>query len=154
MMIAGLVGCDHATKHVARAALGSGRVLTLVPGVLDLRYAENRGTAFSVLEGARSPFTLALLISLSAIALTSLGVWWWRRRHERAASQIGFAMIVGGAIGNLIDRAARGFVIDFVHLHHWPVFNVADVAITAGVGLLLLDALRRRREPAATAPPS
>ncbi|GAC1540396.1 MAG: hypothetical protein NVS3B10_05080 [Polyangiales bacterium] len=152
LSMVGLVGCDHATKHAARAALAGGRVFTLVPGLLDLRYAENRSTAFSLLDEARTPSAVALLAALTALALVAIAVWWWRSRRAAPTVHVGFAFVVDGAIGNLGDRVARGFVVDFVHLRHWPIFNVADVAITLGVGLIALGALTRRSrtEPASS----
>ena len=140
-LLVGLVGCDHATKIAARATLGEGRVVTLIPNVLDLRYAENRGTAFSLIGDAHQRTTIALLVVVSLIAIVAIGVYWWRARRNGAATQLACALIVAGAIGNLADRALRGFVVDFVHLHHWPIFNVADVAITAGVLMLVVLSL-------------
>ena len=71
---------------------------------------------------------------LTAIALIA----WARRRRARLAEQIGYAVLLGGALGNLVDRLARGYVVDFLHLHHWPVFNVADVAVVAGAVFLAI----------------
>ena len=69
---------------------------------------------------------------------------WWRRRHDSArALHIGFALVVAGAAGNVIDRMMRGYVVDFIHVHYWPVFNVADVTIVAGTILLALVAQTR-----------
>jgi signal peptidase II len=123
----------------------------VVPGVFDLQYTENHDTAFSMLRrggvGA-SPIVLALVAST---ILVVVGVTWWRRRRGPMLEQTGYAIIVGGALGNVIDRVARGYVVDFMHLHHWPVFNVADCAIVAGVGLVLVSSLRTewvRRGPA------
>ena len=148
-LLVGLVGCDHATKIAARAALGEGRVVTVIPNVLDLRYAENRGTAFSVFPGAHGAGTMVLLVAVSLFAIGALVVYWWRVRKNGAATQLACALVVAGAIGNLADRAVRGFVVDFVHLHHWPIFNVADVAITIGVAMLLVVSLTRAKKRAA-----
>ena len=142
-LLVGLVGCDHATKIAAHATLGEGRVVTLIPNVLDLRYAENRSTAFSLIDGAHAGKTVALLVVVSLLAIAAIGAYWWRVRKHGAATQLACALIVAGAIGNLADRAARGFVVDFVHLHHWPIFNVADVAITIGVAMLVAVSLVR-----------
>jgi len=144
LLLVGLVGCDHATKAAARATLGSGRVVTVVPNVLDLRYAENRGTAFSLFEPSRGGAT-AMIIVASLVALVAIAAFWWKRRGGGIWTQLGCAFVVAGAIGNVVDRAARGYVVDFVHLHHWPIFNVADVAITVGVAMLLLGSIVRTR---------
>lgn len=143
-----LVGCDHATKAVAQAALERRGPLSIVPGVLDLRYAENRDMAFSLLRGIQSPAKVAFLFAWSMIALGVVILGWWHSRRASVAEQAGYALIVAGAIGNAIDRAVRGYVIDFIHLHRWPVFNVADIAIVAGgilLGIVMFQ--RARREP-------
>ena len=148
LLLVGLVGCDHATKAAARATLGSGRVVTIVPNLLDLRYAENRGTAFSLFEHARGATTTLMLVIVSLVAIAAIALYWWRLRGARPSKQIACAFIVAGAIGNVVDRAARGYVVDFVHLHHWPIFNVADVAIVVGVALLLITGRTAAAPPA------
>src|SRR5579859_4796670 len=145
VLLVGLVGCDHATKAAARATLGAGRVVTVVPNLLDLRYAENHGTAFSVFEHARGA-TTAMLVVVSIVAVAAIAVFWWKRRTARPSTQIACALVVAGAIGNVADRVVRGYVVDFVHLHHWPIFNVADVAITLGVAMLLFASMARARD--------
>jgi signal peptidase II len=143
-----LVGCDHATKAVAQAALERRAPLSIVPGLLDLRYAENRDMAFSLLRGIQSPAKVAVLFVCSMIVLGVILVCWWASRRASATEQAGYALIVAGAIGNALDRAFRGYVVDFIHLHRWPVFNVADIAIVAGGILLAIVMFRRaRREP-------
>lgn len=120
-----------------------------------LRYAENPGAAFglfrNVPEGSRGP--LFHLVSLGAVVLISVS---WRRlkgtRDERFA-RWGLPLVLGGACGNYVDRLARGFVIDFLEAHwheraYWPAFNVADMAIVVGVGLLIIDSFVRRDDPA------
>ncbi len=141
-----LVGCDHATKIVAQTALDGRGPLSIVPGLLDLRYAENHDTAFSLLRSLHFPGKTALLFVVSAIILGFVLVTWSRRRRSSAAEQVGYALIVAGAVGNALDRALRGFVVDFIEIHRWPVFNVADVAIVAGVMLLAIVTLRRSRD--------
>jgi signal peptidase II len=137
------VGCDHATKLGAKVALEGKAPVDVVTGVLDLRYAENRDTAFSLLERVHSPLKAGALLTFGAFAMTALLVMWWKRRRGPVMEQAGFALILAGAIGNVFDRAARGYVVDFIHLAHWPVFNVADAAICVGVGLLALAHVRR-----------
>jgi len=132
-----LVGCDHATKVAAHTVL-QGRTVDLVPGVLDLRYAENRDTAFSLTYGMHSPYKAVVLSMLAVVGVVAVALLWWRRRQTSRAEQVGYAMLLAGAVGNVADRVARGFVVDFIHLHYWPVFNVADVLIVAGVAWLAL----------------
>lgn len=141
-----MVGCDHATKAVAQAALEHRRAVSLVPGVLDLHYAENRDTAFSLTRLLHFPGKGAVLVALSLIGLSVVLVAWWRRRRASTAEQVAYALIVAGALGNAIDRAGRGYVIDFIEIHRWPIFNVADIAVVVGALLLGVLALRGARD--------
>jgi len=146
----GLVGCDHATKAVAKASLATGPQ-TLVPGVLDLRYAENHDSAFSLFRAAGVAPSMGLLIFLASIALVSVGILMWRRRKVASPIELaGYVAVLGGALGNVTDRIVRGYVVDFIHLHHWPIFNVADILVVVGAGLLLLAsrAEAKRERPA------
>ncbi len=144
-----LVGCDHATKGLAQAALEHRGPMPLVRGVLDLHYAENRDVAFSLLRTLPLPGKGALVIAMSAIGFVAVLVAWWRRRRASAAEQAAYALLIAGAAGNALDRILRGYVVDFIEIHRWPIFNVADIAIVAGVALLAITALRRpRSEPA------
>lgn len=150
LLLLGVVGCDHTTKHVAETELGSGRAaLELVPGVLELTVARNTDTAFSLLGSHLAPDgRFLLLLTLASLATLAIAVLIQRRwRTAAALERAGGALVIGGALGNLSDRVLRGHVIDFIHVEHWPVFNVADVAICVGVGLLMI-AWRRRREVA------
>jgi signal peptidase II len=148
-LLPGVVGCDHGSKHLACQWLAGHRVVDVVPGVLDLRLAPNRDTAFSLLGGhledpARRYVILAMtgLVLIGAIA-AAIARW----RAAPTLERIAFLVLIGGATGNFAERLGRGYVVDFIHLAHWPVFNVADVAIVVGVGLLVV-AGRRPREPA------
>jgi signal peptidase II len=149
-----LVGCDHATKVVAASALERRGPLSILPGLVDLRYAENHDTAFSLLRSIDFPGKVAALFVLSAIILGAVLVTWWRRRRSSTAEQMGYALIVAGAVGNAMDRARRGFVVDFIEVHRWPIFNVADVAIVAGVLLVGIVLFRRSRHEGLRAPPT
>jgi signal peptidase II len=140
-----LVGCDHATKLAASSVLRAHPV-TLVPRVLDLQYTENRDVAFSLLRGLPIPARPVMLFGLAFAGLAFVAMLWWRRRHKAAtAEHAAWALIAAGALGNFLDRAVRGYVVDFIHLHHWPVFNVADIAVVAGAALLLIVHWRRPR---------
>jgi len=144
LVAAALVGCDHATKVAAKSALATRGALALVPGVLDLRYAENRGAAFSTFAASSDALAGPALLGVSVVAALLVAAWWWKRRAAPPLERAGYALVLAGALGNAIDRAARGYVVDFIHLAHWPVFNVADVAIVAG-GVALALASRARR---------
>lgn len=144
-----LVGCDHATKIAAKSALGDGHALSLVPGWVDLRYTENHDTAFSLLRAMHLALPSAALVVVAATALLGVAFLWWRRRSSsNLAEHFGYALALSGAIGNVVDRAFRGYVVDFIHVHHWPVFNVADIAVVAGVFLLIFAHRPAKQAPA------
>lgn len=142
-LAASLVGCDHATKAAASALLPRSAGVSVVPGLFELRYAENRDTAFSLLSAWRGDPKPLLLAVVATVMLAALAVMWWARRRGSAAEHVGFSLMVGGALGNVLDRWTRGFVVDFLHVAHWPIFNVADVAIVAGAVVVALAAGRR-----------
>lgn len=133
----------------------------VIPGFLRLRYVENPGAAWGLFgdmdEGARGPFFFVV----SALALAFLTIVYLRTRPQERRGRAALALILGGAVGNVLDRAVLGSVVDFIELHvqdrvRWPTFNVADVAISAGVLLLLVDGLAqllraRRARTAGTA---
>lgn len=133
-----LVGCDHATKFAAEHALAGGPARAVVPGVLDLAYAPNHGIAFSALRDVAVPEKRWVLVATSAFALVAILVLAFRRRKVATKVElVAWAAIVAGALGNVLDRASRGYVVDFLRLPHWPIFNLADVFIVLG-GLALL----------------
>lgn len=116
----------------------------------DLTMAWNKGVSYSWFT-AQSRWGWAALVAVTLAATVFLGVWMWRATTTLAAVSLG--LIVGGALGNLIDRIAYGAVADFFHFHvgqfSWYVFNIADVAIVAGVAGLLYESFLRRDEPGA-----
>lgn len=145
-MIAGVTLIDLGSKAAARQFLAAVDTLPIAPGV-DLSLSMNTGMAFGFLQGARWPLAV-----FGALVIAVLIAWLWR--EHRSLSQWGIAILIGGASGNLIDRVSRGAVTDFLDLHagshHWPTFNLADVALTVGVCMLLLD---RSDRSSATASP-
>jgi signal peptidase II len=123
----GAVLLDQLTKAaVSRLPLGAD--IALVPGVLSITHARNTGAAFSMFHGQNAPLIIVTLAVLAGIA------WHWRKMPAGHAPY--WALIVGGAIGNLIDRVRIGGVTDFIAFSFWPAFNVADVAVTLGALLL------------------
>lgn len=134
-------GLDQATKTAAVAWLEPGDSVTLVPDVFWLTLTRNAGAAFSTGTG----FTLVLsLIAVGVVVVvlrlaTKLQDWWWA---------LGLGLLLGGALGNLTDRflrdpaPLRGHVVDFLHLTHWPVFNVADIALTFAAITIILRTWR------------
>jgi signal peptidase II len=146
-LITSVVGCDHATKYLAKDRLDGQPAISLIAGVLDLRYTENRDVGFSLLRWVPPRIRAPLVIVLPLLTTPILLIFWARNRRALLRSEhAGFAMIIAGGLGNLVDRLVRGYVIDFIHLRHWPVFNVADMAVVAGAALLLFSIFQRRRE--------
>jgi signal peptidase II len=139
-LLVAVVGCDHTTKHLAVTHLADRGPVDLLPKVLQLRYVTNTDMAFSVLEKVLDVGTrFYVVLTLQTIATLVVIAWMFTRwragtQLERSAG----ALVLGGAIGNLSDRALRGHVIDFIHVNYWPVFNVADIAVCVGAGLLLI----------------
>ncbi|HEY1691864.1 MAG TPA: signal peptidase II [Polyangiaceae bacterium] len=145
--VACLVGCDHATKLAAETTLRDHAPVVLAPGV-DLLYTENRGIAFSALERLSLHPPASLLVALALLETAVVLAVWLRRPRASRVEHAGFALVVGGALGNAIDRAARGHVVDFIHVHLWPVFNVADVLVVAGLLLLVAHSMCQPLPPA------
>jgi signal peptidase II len=137
LMVWLLVGCDHVSKHLARTNLADGSVIPVAGSALDLRYTENRDIAFNLLrwvpEAARTPFILAT----GGLSVVALGALLFASRAGGRAQVFALSLVLAGALGNLIDRAFHGYVVDFLHVPYWPVFNVADIYVTVG-GLALL----------------
>jgi signal peptidase II len=144
---AGIVLFDQATKLLDDRWMALHESLEVIDGFLRLTYVRTRGAAFGILSDAELPYQAALFSLLSLGALLAIAVYAWRLPVESRLPRLALALIMGGAVGNLIDRMRLGYVIDFVdaHIgpHHWPAFNVADSAISVGVTLLVLDMLRR-----------
>ena len=128
---------DQITKALAVSELPLGEQVAVLPFV-DLERTSNSGIAFG-LAGDVPP---ALLVLLAVVVVVTVIVIGSRLRWKYSSLAVG--LILGGAVGNLIDRTTRGSVVDFISLPHWPTFNLADIAITVGVALLLLGMLRGR----------
>ncbi|HET9704642.1 MAG TPA: signal peptidase II [Vicinamibacterales bacterium] len=140
-----VVVLDQITKAMVRPALTLHESIEVVPGLLDLTRVHNTGAAFGMLNAVDFPMKTLVLSVIAMIALG--GVAWYAATvplTDRLA-RIGVAGVLGGAIGNLIDRAATGYVLDFVDAYyggwHFWAFNVADAAITVGVIFMILDML-------------
>jgi signal peptidase II len=143
-----LVGCDHATKRVAKGQLEGQGPRSLIRGVLDLQYTENTDVAFNLLRVVPERVRAPILVVTGAAAVIGLLAALLLRQGS-GFGRIGILLITAGAVGNYLDRVVRGYVVDFVHVPHWPVFNVADAYVTVGAILLAWLALNARREHAA-----
>jgi len=143
---AGLVLLDQLSKHMVRDVLAGGRTIRVTP-FFDLVLILNPGAAFSFLSSAAG-WQRELFIGI-ALAASILIVYLMRKHAAERIFCVGLGLILGGALGNVIDRVHLGAVVDFLYFHlgeyYWPAFNLADSAITCGAGLLIWDSLRRAR---------
>lgn len=136
-----LVGCDHLTKHAAKSAFADQPPHVLAARVLDLEYTENHDSGFGLLRWMSPSVRTPLLTTVQLVAgIAFLGLALGRRRPW--LGKVALLLVAAGALGNGLDRLMRGYVVDFIHLHHWPVFNVADIYITIGAVLMVLAARR------------
>ena len=148
---------DQLVKSVVDRFMSLHESRVIVDGFLHLTYVRNRGAAFGILSDAELPYQSVLFSVVSALALLAIAVYAWRLPAHSRLPRLALALVIGGAVGNLIDRARLGYVIDFVDVfwgaYHWPAFNVADSAISVGVVLLVFDILRHPHgEPASGTP--
>ena len=141
--ILGVLGVDQLTKQAVRQMLPLHDTINVIPGFLDLTHVQNTGAAFGLLNAADFPYKPAVMIGIAAIALVAIAAYGAQLGFHERLARFGLSLILGGAFGNLIDRAAAGHVVDFVDVYwgmsHFWAFNVADAAITVGAVLVLLD---------------
>lgn len=157
-----LVALDQATKIWAAAAFAGGGALPLGLG-FSLTYVRNTGAAFGMLRGLSLPLGPLTIDGTFLLGLLSLAVSVWLARHlarhgrdHPPLVRVGLVCVLAGAVGNMIDRFRLGYVIDFVHFRvgwfDFPVFNLADVLVVGGAGLLVLASLLQREEAPAPGP--
>jgi signal peptidase II len=155
-IMAALVAFDQLTKWLIVRSLELHDYRPLVEGCLSLSHVRNYGAAFGIMADADLPHQAVFFSALSLAALVAIAVYAFRLPAEARLPQLALSLILGGAVGNLIDRLRLGYVVDFVHVywkhHQWPDFNAADSAITVGVSLLILDILRSPQTESAQTP--
>lgn len=122
------------------ALVAPGEERVLIPGLLSVFVLHNPGVAFGWLGQLAPPVVAGLALTVLAALFYNRGAW-----PGRSADQWGFGLMAGGALANLVDRLRFGYVVDYLDVHVWPVFNLADAAIVAGVGVLAAASLMRRR---------
>lgn len=146
-----LGAADQASKVWAVRNLSLFEPREIVPGFFGLLHVRNTGVAFSLLSSLDHRWVHPFLILATLLAMGAV-LAYIAYLPCKGAAPAGLGLILGGAVGNLIDRARLGYVVDFLDLywrnHHWPTFNVADVGISAGVVLLLIDTVFCEKEPA------
>ncbi len=149
---------DRWTKHLVAQRIALYSHIPIIPGFFQLTHTENTGAAFSLFADSPAPWKTAMLIAFSGIALVVVSILLLKNHHAQMATGVALSLIMGGALGNLWDRVARGRVVDFLLVYYkhyqWPVFNLADSAIVIGAGLLVLEILVHKsngtEEPAPT----
>jgi signal peptidase II len=144
-----VLAADQASKAHVAARFSYDTAMEVIPGFLRLVRVENRGIAFGMFSDSASPAVSRSLVLIAAVALILIIALLWHNHPSARLTNVGLALILGGAAGNLFDRLTRGHVVDFLDVYvgtyHWPAFNIADSAITAGAAALLWDMLLARR---------
>ncbi len=139
----GILALDQLTKALITSSMTLYTSIPVVRGLFHLTLVTNRGALFGLFRDMAEPFRAALFTSVPTLAIGLIVVFQCRTTIADTTAQSGLALILGGAMGNPLDRRSLGYVVDFLDLfvgdHHWPAFNVADASICLGVGLLLLD---------------
>jgi signal peptidase II len=153
-IVLGVVAVDQLAKEIVRRTLSlHGEPVHVIPGLLDLTHVQNTGAAFGLLNSVDFAYKPVVMIGIAAIALVAIATYAAQLGFHERLARIGLSLILGGAFGNLIDRALFGHVVDFVDVYwgtsHFWAFNVADAAITTGAILVLLDMIGfgRRHAP-------
>jgi len=143
-----VIGLDQATKWLVARELVLGESVAVVPGLFHLTLVHNTGMAFGLLSSVDLPYKSLLVTLLSMAALGAVLYYALSSGPGERVTRFGLGLILGGALGNIIDRVRLGYVVDFLDAFyrdaHWPAFNLADSAICVGVGLLILESLRQR----------
>lgn len=136
---------DQVSKYIVVKTIAMHESIPVISGIFSLVQTRNRGMAFGLLNRPGSDFSFYFLVGATFAAVVLLLLWFtWLKDDERRLV-LGLSLILGGAIGNLIDRLRLGEVIDFLDLHigtyHWPAFNIADSAITVGTFWIVINLL-------------
>lgn len=154
LVTGGVIALDQGTKLYVDSRMGLYDTKAVIPGFFDFYYIRNTGAAFGFLSRADADFRVPFFIAVSLAATAIILYLFHRLRHADRWLPVALSLVLGGALGNLIDRIRLGEVIDFFYFYyrsfHWPAFNVADTAITVGVFLLVLrmfvlEKMRARR---------
>ena len=146
-LVAAIIASDQIAKALIRASLAPFDAATIIPGLLDFIHVRNAGVAFGILNDYPMPYRLKSTLTTAMAACALLGIGFYARhvRHHEKLARLGLSMILGGALGNLIDRVRVGYVLDYVDVYwrgwHFWAFNIADASITIGAILVFVDLL-------------
>lgn len=147
-VVAASVALDHTTKQLAEAYLRGQGLVSIIDGFFELRYVRNPGAFFSLGADLSPTVRRVFFITASGAAVALILRLYARAKVSQRTFRVALMLLLGGALGNLVDRVLWGEVIDFVHLYwrgvfDWATFNVADALIVAGLGLLVVDLFRK-----------
>lgn len=134
IIIAVVVALDQLTKYLIRSNMALDHSMPLIDGVFHITYIHNAGAAFSIFQN-KTGFLIAMQLIVIAFVLIYLIR---KQKVEHWCLMLSLSLIAAGGLGNLIDRAVNGYVVDFLDFRIWPIFNVADISVCVGCGLLLL----------------
>jgi signal peptidase II len=139
---------DQVTKYIVNTSMLLHDSMPIINGLFNFTYVKNPGAAFGFLAGAPPFFRSVFFIGVTVAAIMLILYYIRKTKTEEPLLTTSFSLIMGGAVGNLIDRVRFGEVIDFLDLyigpHHWPAFNIADSAISVGAILLIYDMIHRK----------
>jgi signal peptidase II len=142
-----ILSVDQWTKYSIQKRLPLHHTVSVVKGFFNLTHVRNPGGAFGILGGEGGRLSSSLFVLVSLIAIGIIIFFFFKTREDEEILSLAFSMVLSGAIGNLIDRFRIGEVIDFfdfqISSFHWPAFNIADSAITIGIGLILVEIFYR-----------
>lgn len=145
-----IVSVDQLTKYIVHRMMPLHHSIPIIDGLFNLTYVRNTGAAFGIFAGSHEAFRLPFLVLVSMVAIVFIFTLLRRLRDEETGLITALAFILGGAIGNLIDRALHREVIDFLDFYwsayHWPAFNLADSFITVGVAITIFYLVRAKDE--------
>jgi signal peptidase II len=130
---------DRAAKLIMLKVMSVGESIKVIPDIFHITLVFNSGAAFGLLKGRAAFFVI-----VSTLVITCIILFAWRDKGMSRILAVSLGFILGGALGNLVDRLTFGYVVDFFDFRVWPVFNIADSAITTGVGLLALSLAMKR----------
>jgi signal peptidase II len=140
-----IISFDQWTKFAVEQRLALYQRVEVIHGFFNLTHVRNSGGAFGILSGEKGGAGSLLFVLVSLVAIGSLLFFFFRLKEHEGTLALSFSLVLGGAIGNLIDRFRYSEVVDFLDFHlfsfHWPAFNIADSAICIGIGLMALELL-------------
>ena len=137
---------DQVSKSLVLSQIAPHQIIPVIPGFFNIVFVENRGMAFGIFNQAKPGFAFIFLLATTIAAIGVIIIFFFRAKRNHQWLTIGLSLILGGALGNLIDRIQLGYVIDFLDFflagYHWPAFNMADSAVTVGTLWLLFNVIR------------